>query len=471
MKRIFCILLLVLTVVAVGAADKKFTLVIDAGHGGHDTGAPGATSYEKNLTLRMALAFGQMVERNCPDVKVIYTRKTDVYLTLKERAELANRNKADLFVSIHINSIDGGKLVRGFQTYTLGRSIRNGNTVGIQQNLEVAKRENSVIFLEKDYKQTYQGFDANSPESNIMFEFIQDNNRERSVDFAKMLMRTVCQATGRNNMGSHQDNLAVLRQTSMPACLLELGFISTPDEEAFLNSKEAPDLYARGIYNAFVEYKNKYYSNLPQSYKVDVPKIEPKPQPVAQQPRKEESRTAEATPAPVKESQANTPQKNTTSASATTPQKASATPAPAKPATATTPSKTAPAKQNTETSPAKQTKTTAAKPASTPQKTPAPATTNAVKKDQPVFKVQVLASSRKLRPDDAHFKGMTGFGSFEENNMTKYTYGESVNYNEIARLRKQILEKFPEAFIIAFKNGKKMDVNEAIREFLNNKGK
>ena len=406
MRRIFCILLLVLTVVAASAADKRFTLVVDAGHGGHDTGAPGATSYEKNLTLRMALAFGQLVERNCPDVRVIYTRKTDVYLTLKERADIANRNKADLFISIHINSVDGGKLVRGFQTYTLGRSQRNGNTVGIQQNLEVAKRENSVIFLEKDYKQTYQGFDANSPESNIMFEFIQDNNRERSVELAKILMRTVCQATGRSNMGSHQDNLAVLRLTSMPACLLELGFISTPDEEVFLNSKEAPDLYARGIYNAFVEYKNKYYTNLTQSYTVDVPKPENRQQtqPVAQQPQKEvENRAPVAAPA---------------------------------------------------------------KPAAAPAKT-----ATATQQGQPVFKVQVLASSRKLRPDDAHFKGMTGFGSFEEDNMTKYTYGESVNYNEISRLRKQILDKFPEAFIIAFKNGKKMDVNEAIREFLRNKGK
>ena len=443
MRRIFCILLLVLTVVAASAADKRFTLVVDAGHGGHDTGAPGATSYEKNLTLRMALAFGQLVERNCPDVRVIYTRKTDVYLTLKERADIANRNKADLFISIHINSVDGGKLVRGFQTYTLGRSQRNGNTVGIQQNLEVAKRENSVIFLEKDYKQTYQGFDANSPESNIMFEFIQDNNRERSVELAKILMRTVCQATGRSNMGSHQDNLAVLRLTSMPACLLELGFISTPDEEVFLNSKEAPDLYARGIYNAFVEYKNKYYTNLTQSYTVDVPKPENRQQtqPVAQQPQKEvENRAPVAAPA----KPAAAPAKTAT--------------APAKPAAAPVKTATAPAPAKTATAPAK--------PAPAPAK-PAPAT----QQGQPVFKVQVLASSRKLRPDDAHFKGMTGFGSFEEDNMTKYTYGESVNYNEISRLRKQILDKFPEAFIIAFKNGKKMDVNEAIREFLRNKGK
>ena len=420
------------------AAYKKFTLVVDAGHGGHDTGAPGAISVEKTLTLRVALAFGQMVERNCPDVKVIYTRKSDVYLKLHERADIANRNKADLFLSIHINSIDGGKIVRGFQTYTLGRSQRNGNTVGIAQNLEVAKRENSVIFLEKDYKQTYQGFDANSPESNIMFEFIQDNNRERSVELAKMLMRCVCQATGRNNMGSHQDNLAVLRLTSMPACLLELGFISTPDEEEFMNTKEAPDLYARGIFNAFVEYKNKYYSNLPQAYKVDTP-APPKP-------AKAETQVKPTPPA--------TPEKLEKPVSQSSPEKQETPAKPTKPET--------PVKQATPAKPAPQS-TTPAKPV-TPVSTPA-------KAGQPVFKVQILASSRKLRPDDSHFNGLTGYDSYEENNMIKYTYGSSANYNEIARLRKQILDRFPEAFIIAFKDGKKMDVNEAIQEFLRNKGK
>ena len=428
------------------AADKKFTLVIDAGHGGHDTGAPGAFSLEKTLTLRMALAFGQMVERNCPDVRVVYTRKSDVYLTLKERADIANRQKADLFLSFHINAIDGGKVVRGFQTYTLGRSQRNGNTVGIQQNLEVAKRENSVIFLEKDYKQTYQGFDANSPESNIMFEFIQDNNRERSVELAKMLMRSVCQATGRSNMGSHQDNLAVLRLTSMPACLLELGFISTPDEEEFLNSKEAPDLYARGVFNAFVEYKNKYYSNLPQANKVSVPD-----RPVKEtDPHRPAKETASVKP--VKEPEQVKPVKEPESVKPNKPLEQSAQPATAQPAAAQPATAQPAAAQPATAQPAKP----AAQPA---------------KKGQPVFKVQILASSRKLRPNDEHFKGLTDYGSYEENNMMKYTYGESANYNEIARLRKQILDRFPEAFIVAFKDGKKMDVNEAIQEFLRNKGK
>ena len=228
-------------VVSADAASKKFTLVIDAGHGGHDTGAVGAISKEKNLTLKFALAFGRMVERNCPDVKVIYTRKSDVFVELYKRAEIANRNKADLFISVHINALPKGRVARGFQTYTLGSSKRTGKKTGVFQNLEVAKRENSVIFLEKDYKQTYHGYDPNSPESNIMFEFIQDKNMENSVELAKYMQRYVCRATGRQDMGAQQDNLAVLRLSSMPGCLIELGFISTRDEEKYMNSKAAEE--------------------------------------------------------------------------------------------------------------------------------------------------------------------------------------------------------------------------------------
>ena len=208
------------------AANKRFTLVIDAGHGGKDAGACGKTSKEKNLTLKYALAFGKIVERNCPDVKVVYTRKTDTFLELWQRAEIANKNKANLFVSVHINALEGGKVARGIQTYTLGKGETTGKK-GIQENLEVAKRENSVIFLESNYKKTYQGFDPNSPESSIMFEFIQDKNMEQSVELARYMQKNLCAATGRLNKGAHQNNLAVLRLTSMPGCLLELGYIST----------------------------------------------------------------------------------------------------------------------------------------------------------------------------------------------------------------------------------------------------
>ena len=267
-------------------ANKKFTLVIDPGHGGNDAGAIGAISKEKNLTLKFALAFGQMVERNCPDVKVIYTRKTDRFVELYRRAEIANNNKADLFISVHINAVPRGRIARGFQTYTLGTSKRTGKRNGVEQNLEVAKRENAVILLEKDYKQTYQGYDPNSPESNIMFEFIQDKNMENSVELAKYMQRYVCQATGRQDMGAQQDNLAVLRLSSMPGCLIELGFISTRDEENYMNSKAAEGQYARGIFNAFLAYYKKHsghkitipYQPEPSSNEANIPNLIPQDQ-------------------------------------------------------------------------------------------------------------------------------------------------------------------------------------------------
>ena len=178
-KYVFVLTVLLTTVLSAFGADQRFVLVIDAGHGGHDSGAKGAISYEKNLTLRYALAFGKAVQQNCPDVKVIFTRTSDVFLPLHERADIANRNKADLFMSFHINALESGRISHGFQSYTLGTGERTGSK-GLRENVEVAKRENSVIFLEKDYATRYRGLE-NSAESDIMFEFIADKNRERSV--------------------------------------------------------------------------------------------------------------------------------------------------------------------------------------------------------------------------------------------------------------------------------------------------
>ena len=257
-KRIIFIVVIwmALATLAMGA-NKRFTLVIDAGHGGKDAGCVGAISKEKNLTLKMALAFGKYVERNCPDVKVIYTRKTDVFLELWQRAEIANKNKADLFLSIHINALPGKKIGHGVQTYTLGRGRVSGSNKGISENLDVAKRENAVIVMEKDYQQHYAGFDPNSPESSIMFEFIQDTYRERSVELAKLIQKEVCAQASRPNKGVHQAGFLVLRATSMPSCLIELGFITTRDEENLLNSESGIEAHARGIFQAFNRYKKK----------------------------------------------------------------------------------------------------------------------------------------------------------------------------------------------------------------------
>ena len=387
------------------AANKRFTLVIDPGHGGHDAGALGAISKEKNINLAVALRFGKYVEQNLPEVRVIYTRKTDVFIPLNERANIANRANADLFISVHTNALPAGKVARGFETYTLGMHRA-------KDNLDVAMRENSVISMEKDYQQRYQGFDPRSSESYIIFEFIQGKNMERSVDLARMIQRGVCDGANRPDKGVHQAGFLVLRETSMPGCLIELGFITTPDEERLLNDDSRVDDIARGIYEAFAKYKNKYDKSVSVPYRakdseeVNLPKIVPDQEPApktrvvtrGKQPKREE-----ATPEQPKRVE------------------------------------------------------------------------KKVKKaevaDAPVFKLQIFVGSRNLRKGDAHFKGETDYDSFQEGNLVKYTLGASTNYNEIYRLRKEKLDKFPEAFIIAFKNGQKYDVNQAIREFKQNRNR
>lgn len=402
--------LMCMLVMTAFAANKRFTLVIDPGHGGHDAGALGAISKEKNINLAVALRFGKYVEQNLPEVRVIYTRKTDVFIPLNERANIANRANADLFISVHTNALPAGKVARGFETYTLGMHRA-------KDNLDVAMRENSVISMEKDYQQRYQGFDPRSSESYIIFEFIQGKNMERSVELARMIQRGVCDGANRPDKGVHQAGFLVLRETSMPGCLIELGFITTPDEERLLNNDSRVDDIARGIYEAFAKYKNKYDRSVSVPYRakdseeVNIPKIVPDQEPAPKTrvvTRREQPKREEAKPEPKREVKKAEPKKE--------PKKAEVA-------------------------------------------------------DAPVFKLQIFVGSRNLRKGDAHFKGETDYDSFQEGNLVKYTLGASTNYNEIYRLRKEKLEKFPEAFIIAFKNGQKYDVNQAIREFKQNRNR
>jgi len=418
--------------VAVVAANKRFTLVIDAGHGGHDAGAVGKITEEKTINLNVALAFGRLVEQNCPDVKVIYTRKTDVFIPLHSRADIANKNKADLFISIHTNALPKGHISRGLETYTLGMHRA-------ADNLDVAKRENEVILYEKDYKQRYQGFDPNSSESYIMFEFMQDHNMAQSVELAKFVQRRTCAAANRQNKGVKQAGFLVLRETSMPSCLIELGFISTPDEERFLSSSIGVSQLGYGIYQAFVDYKRKYDTQVSVPYKaepqpkedVQIPAVVPEPvkqevkQETKKESRKERKRRMEEEAKKAAEEEA---------------KKAAEEEARKK---------------------AEETVDTVAveKPAVVEQPVAAPAPS------APVFKVQILASGSKLAPSSPQFKGVTGVDSYQEGGMYKFTVGASTNYNEIYQLRKSLLEKFPQAFIIAFKDGQKTDVRQAIEEF------
>lgn len=246
MMRIFVFIALLLCAQMAGA----YTVVIDPGHGGKDSGAVGKISKEKNINLSVALKLGELIEKNCPDVKVVYTRKTDVFIELHQRAHIANKAKADLFISVHTNAMPKKIIRRGTETYTLGMHRA-------ADNLAVAKRENSVITLESNYEEKYEGFDPNSSESYIIFEFMQDQNMASSVSFAKEVQQQFAQTAGRINKGVFQAGFLVLRETSMPSVLIELGYISTPDEEQYLNTQKGQQAMAQSIFNAFKSYKNK----------------------------------------------------------------------------------------------------------------------------------------------------------------------------------------------------------------------
>ena len=399
MGRKIVILLFSMFVVRLAMADgnRNFTLVIDAGHGGHDAGALGAMSKEKNINLNVALAFGRYVEANCPDVKVVYTRKTDVFVTLHERANIANRNKADLFVSIHTNALPKGKQARGLETYTLGMNRA-------EENFDVAKRENAVILYEKDYKQRYEGSDPNSSESYIMFEFLQDKNMAQSVELAKMVQKRTCASANRTNKGVRQAGFLVLRETSMPSCLIELGFITTFSEEQYLNTKQGVDALGYGIYQAFVDYRNKFDKSITVPFRIGERMIEPQQSPQEL------------------------------------------------------------VKDNTEQMPKQQGDETNGK--EEQKESPADTRQN---DGAPVFKIQFLTATGKIRNGDKRLKGIAEYDYYVDGKTYKYTVGCSENYNEIYRLRKTILHKFPQAFIIAFKNGERTDVVEAIREYKRNK--
>jgi len=368
-RILFLLSCLLLLAVGVAAADHKYTLVIDAGHGGKDGGACANRAKEKDINLSVALSFGKYVEQNCPDVKVIYTRKTDVFIPLHERAAIANRNKADVFISIHTNSVASKRPISGMETYTMG--MRRSD-----EKLSAAMRENEVILIESDYKQHYAGFDPRVPESYIIFDMVNETNMAQSVELAQLIQQKVCATAGRPNKGVKQDAFLVLRETSMPACLIELGYITTASEATYLTTAKNVDAMGRGIYQAFVAYKNKHTVS-------EVPSAPEAP------PSAPEGATVDPTPA-----------------------------------------------DNIN--------------------------------DAPVFKVQLLASNTKLPANSRQLKGLTGVDCYQEGGLWKYTIGASTDYNEIYRLRSDVLEKFPQAFIIAFKNGEKVDAAAALREFRRN---
>ena len=421
----------ILLALSLNVSAKEFTLVIDAGHGGQDAGAVGSFSKEKDINLRTALAFGKNVERNCPDVKVIYTRKTDVFVTLKGRADIANKAKADLFISIHTNALPpGNNTAKGLETYTLGMHRA-------KDNLDVAKRENSVILVEKDYQESYQGFDPNSAESYIIFEFMQDNNMQRSVDLAKFVQKDVCSIANRPDKGVKQAGFLVLRETSMPSCLIELGFISTPAEEKLLNDEASIENIAKGIYNAFIKYKKKYDNNITVPYKaeeptINVPEIIPQKQdnPKTENKSKEMDKKKEAKKKEDKKKEEKKVEKK--------------------------PEQKTDDKEKVDNKVENTINTT-------------PPQTTSKDSDAPIFKVQIVATDKPFKKGDPHFKGRTDYNMYMENGMAKYTIGASTDYTEIVKLKNELQPTFTDCFIVAFKKGQKMNITEAIQEYRKNK--
>ena len=388
--------ILITTSISYIYSQKPFTIVIDAGHGGHDTGAVGNYSKEKNINLAVAKLLGEKIQNNYPDVKVVYTRTTDVFLPLQERADIVNRNNADIFFCIHTNATKGSTAF-GTETYTLGLAKS-------QANLDVAMRENAVITLEDDYKTKYKGFDPRSVDSYIMFEFMQDKYIDRSVQLASSIQNQFVRSK-RYDRGVRQAGFWVLHRSACPSVLIEMGFISNPMEEQYLSSNEGRQEIADAIYNAFTEYKRD--NDKKNGLQVKAIKV------------------------------------NNTSA---------------------------PSIENedvTDSSANKQiTSTIKEQKDEIKEDKPVQSISNSEKKisKNVIFKIQLFAVDRKMKHGASEFKGLKDTDYFREGKLYKYTYGEETDFKKIEKLRKGISKKFPQAYVVAFKNGEKISVREAMKK-------
>lgn len=227
---------------------KVKKIIIDAGHGGKDSGAVGKFSKEKDIALQVALELGSLIKKNIGDVKILYTRQKDEFIPIYQRTNIANKNKADVFISIHCNATEKNKSAQGIEIFTMGLETSS-------KNLAVTKRENAVILIEDKHTEHYQGFDPKSPESHILFSLYQNAHTENSLKLAQHIESGFKQHTGRKSRGIKQDGLLVLWQTSSPSVLVEIGFITNLEEEKYLNNKTGQIQIATAIFEGFKNYK------------------------------------------------------------------------------------------------------------------------------------------------------------------------------------------------------------------------
>jgi N-acetylmuramoyl-L-alanine amidase len=355
------------------------TVVIDAGHGGKDGGCVGSIANEKNIALSISLKLGKYIQDNFKDVKVIYTRSTDVFIELGERAKIANKANADLFICIHVNSGTAPTAI-GTETYVMGLHKT-------ESNLKVAQRENASILLEDDYKSKYENFDPNSPESYIVLTLTQSAHLEQSLNFAAKVQKEFTEKVGRYNRGVRQAGFLVLHQTAMPSVLIETGFITNKEEEKFLASDIGQDYMASAIFRAFKEYKNE---------------IESKG--IKEEPKKLEDGKQKPEVIEVVDDKKNKKDKK--------------------------------------------------KPEEVVQKI----------EEGVVFKIQIATSSIKTELIPANFNGLEGVDLYEAGGLFRYTYGKEKNMGDANSLQLQLKDKgFKDAFIVAFKDGVRIPISEAIK--------
>ncbi|HEX2396319.1 MAG TPA: N-acetylmuramoyl-L-alanine amidase [Bacteroidales bacterium] len=377
------------------------TVVIDAGHGGKDPGSLGKKTTESKVVLGIALKLGKYIEQNLKEVKVIYTRKTDEFVELHKRAEIANTNKADLFISIHANGNDNHQ-VTGTETLVLG-TIRAG------ENFEVAKKENSVILLEDNYQEKYEGFDPSSPESYQSFSLVQDLYLKKSVNFAALVQEQFRDRAQRKDRSVKQQSLLVLARTAMPGVLIETGFITNPDEEKYLMSEQGQDYLASAIYRAFRDYKDVVESR--SSLIASLGKHPDDDSVVS---------VLEASTSPV-----NNPENI---------------------------SDAAPADVTGQTN------------VQAEFKKEAEIVSENISKPEIYFKVQIAASTRRFPLTSTLFKGEKDVKEYIVGKMYKYAVGQSKSFEEIVAYSKEVRQKFPDAFVIAIRDNEIIPLQQALKE-------
>jgi N-acetylmuramoyl-L-alanine amidase len=422
-------------------AEKKFIVVIDPGHGGSDPGNLGTgrlSKTEKDVSLDVALIVGEYIRINYPEVQIVYTRKTDVFPTLARRVQIANESLADLFISIHCNANDN-KGASGAETFVMGLHKS-------EESLRTAMRENASIYLEKDHEKNYKGFDPKNPDTYIILSMRENAFLDKSINLAKNVQDQFRSRVGRKDRGVKQAGYYVISFTNMPSILVELGFLTNPDEEDFLHSDEGKTYMASAIYRAFRDFKEKESPSAkpPVDVPVKVPEIK------AEKKENKASETAAntvgaKTQKPVEET------KPTKTETASKTEVKTETKTDSKPAASTVKTDTAPAGQKTAANP---TGLVINKPSDVPSKN----ITKGVK-----FQIQFLTSAKSLKPDGPEFKGIKNVEEYSHNGIYKYLSGTTDSYAEAKVIRDKVIEfGFKDAFIVAFEDNQRIDISKAI---------